>query len=43
MVIIGMNIEFVWPAMCLIAESAFNPQAAFGGPLGGIMAVIQFG
>lgn len=43
-VIIGMNIEFVWPAMCLIVESAFNPQAAFGGLLGsGIMAAIQFG
>ncbi len=43
-VIIGMNIEFVWPAICLIVESAFNPQAAFGGLLGsGIMAAIQFG
>ena len=43
-VILGMNIEFVWPAICLIVESAFNPQAAFGGLLGsGIMAAIQFG
>lgn len=43
-VIIGMNIEYVWPAICLIFEAAFNPQAAFGGLLGsGVMAAIQFG
>lgn len=43
-VIIGMNWEFVWPAICLIFESAINPQAAWGGLLGtGVMAAIQFG
>ena len=43
-VIIGMNIEFVLPAIKLIVVSAFNPQAAFGGLLGsGVMAAIQFG
>ena len=43
-VIIGMNIDYAWPAVCLIFESAFNPQAAFGGLLGsGVMAAIQFG
>ena len=43
-VILGMNIEYVVPAIQLIVESAFNPQAAFGGLLGsGVMAAIQFG
>ena len=43
-VIIGMNIEYIWPAIQLIFESAFNPSAAFGGLLGsGVMAAIQFG
>ena len=32
-VILGMNWEFVWPALCLIVESAFTAKAAFGGAL----------
>ena len=43
-VILGMNIDYVLPAIQLIVVSAFNPQAAFGGLLGsGVMAAIQFG
>ena len=43
-VIIGMNWEFVWPAICLIFECAFTPKAAFGGAVGsGIMMALQFG
>ena len=42
--IIGMNWDYVGQAIALIFESAFNPQAAFGGLLGsGVMAAIQFG
>ena len=33
-VILGMNWELVWPAFCLIVESAFTAKAAFGGALG---------
>ena len=32
-VILGMNWELVWPAFCLIVESAFTAKAAFGGAL----------
>ncbi len=43
-VILGMNFEYLLPAIQMIIESAFNPQAAFGGLLGsGVMAAIQFG
>jgi len=43
-VIIGMNWEFVWPAISLIFESAFTAKAAFGGALGsGLMLALQFG
>ena len=43
-VIIGMNWEYVWPAICLIFECAFTPKAAFGGAVGsGIMMALQFG
>ena len=43
-VILGMNWEFVWPALCLIVESAFTAKAAFGGALGsGLMLALQFG
>ena len=43
-VIIGMNWEHVWPAICLIFECAFTPKAAFGGAVGsGIMMALQFG
>ena len=33
-VIIGMNWEYVWPAISLIFECAFTPKAAFGGAVG---------
>ena len=43
-VIIGMNWEFVWPAICLIFECAFTPKAAFGGAVGsGLIMALQFG
>ena len=43
-VIIGMNWEYVWPAISLIFECAFTPKAAFGGAVGsGIMLALQFG
>ena len=43
-VILGMNWELVWPALCLIVESAFTAKAAFGGALGsGLMLALQFG
>ncbi|WP_302390967.1 alanine/glycine:cation symporter family protein, partial [Eggerthella sinensis] len=43
-VIIGMNWEYVWPAISLIFECAFTPKAAFGGAVGsGIMMALQFG
>lgn len=44
LVIIGMNWQFVWPAICLICECAFTPKAAFGGAVGsGMMLALQFG
>ena len=43
-VIIGMNINYLLPAIELIVTSAFTPRAAFGGALGsGIMLAMQFG
>lgn len=43
-VILGMNWEYIWPAICLICECAFTPQAAFGGAVGsGLMMALQFG
>ncbi|MGI6536655.1 MAG: alanine/glycine:cation symporter family protein [Eggerthellaceae bacterium] len=43
-VIICMNAEYVWPAIQMICECAFTPQAAFGGAVGsGLMAALQFG
>ena len=43
-VIIGMNWEYVWPAISLIFECAFTPKAAFGGAVGsGLMMALQFG
>ena len=42
--IIGMNWDFVWPAIKLIFTAALDPRSAFGGLLGsGVMAAIQFG
>lgn len=43
-VIIGMNYEYIIPAISLIAECAFTAKAAFGGAVGsGIMVAMQFG
>ena len=43
-VIIGLNWEYVWPAISLIFECAFTPKAAFGGAVGaGLMMALQFG
>ncbi len=43
-VIIGLNWEFVWPAIQLICTSAFTAEAAFGGAVGsGLMLALQFG
>ncbi len=43
-VIIGMNWQYVWPAICMICECAFTPKAAFGGAVGsGLMMALQFG
>ena len=43
-VIIGLNWQYVWPAICLIFECAFTPKAAFGGAVGsGLMLALQFG
>ena len=42
--IIGVNAEFVWPAIRLIVESAFSPQAAGGGFVGTtVMMAARFG
>jgi AGCS family alanine or glycine:cation symporter len=39
-----MNGDFVWPAIQLIVHSAFNPEAAGGGFLGGgIMMAARYG
>lgn len=43
-VILCLNWQFLWPAICLIFETAFTGQAAFGGFIGsGIAAALQFG
>lgn len=43
-VILCMNSEFVWPAIRLIAVSAFKPEAAGGGFVGaGIMMAARYG
>ncbi len=43
-VILVMNGDFVWPAIQLIVHSAFNPEAAGGGFLGGgIMMAARYG
>ncbi len=43
-VILGMNWEYVWPAICMIVTCAFTPQAAFGGAVGfGLARALQFG
>lgn len=42
--IIGVNAEFVWPAIRLIVESAFSPQAAGGGFVGTtVMMAARYG
>lgn len=43
-VIIGLNWEYVLPAISLIFECAFTAKAAFGGAVGGgVMMALQFG
>lgn len=43
-VILCINAQYVWPALCLIIECAFTPKAAFGGALGsGVMIAMQYG
>ena len=43
-IILGMNWDYVWPAVCLIVECAFTPRAAFGGAVGaGLMLALQYG
>lgn len=35
---------YIWPAICLIMETAFTGRSAFGGFIGsGIAATLQFG
>ena len=42
--ILVMNIHYVWPAVKLIVESAFNPQAAGGGFVGTtVMMAARYG
>ncbi|MBO4821800.1 MAG: sodium:alanine symporter family protein [Prevotella sp.] len=42
--ILGANHSFLWPALKVIVESAFNPEAAGGGFVGGsIMIVARYG
>ena len=42
--IIVVNIHYVWPAICLICESAFSPQAAGGGFVGTtVMMAARYG
>jgi AGCS family alanine or glycine:cation symporter len=44
LVILGMNFQYLWPAVKLIVESAFNPQAAGGGFVGTtVMMAARFG
>ena len=43
-VILCMNIQFVWPAVRLIVQSAFNPSAAGGGFVGAtVMMAARYG
>jgi len=43
-IIVGINFEFVGSAIALICTSAFSPEAAFGGAVGGgMMAALRFG
>ena len=44
LIILGMNIHYLWPAIKLIFVSAFNPQAAGGGFVGTtVMMAARFG
>lgn len=43
-VILFMNSHYVWPAICLICEAAFTPEAAGGGFIGTtVMMAARFG
>lgn len=42
--ILYINIDYVWPSVCCIVESAFRPQAAGGGFVGGsIILTARYG
>lgn len=42
--IIGVNVQYVWPAVKLIVEAAFTPEAAGGGFIGStVMTAARFG
>ena len=44
LVILAMNYSYVWPAIQLIVESAFNPSAASGGFVGAtVMIAARYG
>ncbi len=44
LIILGVNWQFVWPALCAIVVGAFDPQSVFGGVLGStIVVALQFG
>ena len=43
-VILCMNSQYVWPAVCLIVKAAFNPSAAGGGFVGAtVMMAARYG
>ncbi len=43
-IILFMNSHYVWPAICLICEAAFTPEAAGGGFIGTtVMMAARFG
>ena len=42
--ILAVNAAYVWPALCLIIEAAFSPEAAGGGFIGStVMMAARFG
>lgn len=44
LIILAMNIEFIWPSIVLIVKSAFTPHAAGGGFVGAtVMAASRYG
>jgi AGCS family alanine or glycine:cation symporter len=44
LIVLVINWAFIWPAIQLICVSAFSPEAAFGGAVGGgLAAALRFG